>query len=790
MAKYAGNCCCGRPGLCTTRWYPTGWTGDPEDVWAYDHGTGTSRVAFNHVSDEWYTWILGANLISKVRLPADEDPKLVEPDFSPLNIAEWRKPILYEPPAGAVGESMGAAALTIYEMRTVDTDNLHAVIIGAGIATRLLDTAFGFGAQLQFDYDIVQPDYVNYDSNAAREAMAAANEIGKVDIGFRSSDADASSLTPIQVATGGFFRCEINQWLGDLPCGTLYFEDNATSGSVAWVTPEGAEEDDAAAATADGIDELSHYLFGTFDFSRCISEDAQSIDGVTVTISRWADSDLPTANITDELVSLRVNNLIVGSNKADTVNVWPTAEAGQSYGGATDTWGLALTVDDVRSASGPGWFGMALQVDHAPNGAKAFVNQIGMVVDYTDADGDPQTVTISDVILFEPGVNGITVRRNFSDYGDTYLRFTGITTQYLAEPIPFDISGADLAAIIQPYLDPRYTAAGSGTMTDSTDITLTFTHDGSIDPDYAAPGGRASELVAVSVIHAFPDEAASVHLLDNDGGINWSRCGNQRAHYNGYAGISAGGQPLRNLRLVNWLHVDPDEEIITVRGGDRRNNTEIVNSNGNYRWNRFDLDGEPLDCGAYAGGQILNVTGERRSYIYVDLDQGYGYSQDLVWDGDDPPSYILSKYGPEGILANETLVWTCDLGWEILQIIGDPSDPNVIYVAGWGKVAMIDPSGVVQWESEIPTNATAVGMGAEPRDIWSDGAVVVVAASFGAYQYLAGTGELTGYFPHGAKCYSAFRVETGSQSRLILTGLTADIEIEEDRHDIDPITLT
>ena len=757
---YKTNCCCGRDGLCTTRWYPIGgvsYAGNPDDCFVYDHGKSTFRIAASLIDTDWFTWVCSNDLVSKIPLPDGADP-----------IASFRKAIYYEPPAGAVGESIGRGALDIREMRSVNDGYDHTVIIGAHVNTRLIDPATALIPTLQFDYDIIKTDSSPYQDNATRTAMAAANEIGKCDLGYRLSGAAPGDL--IEVSTGGFFRLEINQWMEGAPCGNLVFTNDDAVGTVAWTSPEGAEDDGGGIAFATGEDEFSNYLRGYVNLINCIPDDALSIDGIKITIKRMASDDSSTVNVKDEIVRLR-NGGTDSDNKAETSTKWPTSFESKDYGGATDLWGISWAVNDARL------FSILLQVEFGNNGVDASVDLVTVVVYYTDADGDPQITTPNDISVFSPASEFYSLR-NFAGDGDLSLIGSGVITDYLTEPIPLDISGADLATILQGYLDAPYTVSGTGSMTDTTDITLTFTHDGSIDSAYSQTSGKANFLVGIAVVHAFPDEAATIHMIDAAGDINWSRCGSQNAQFNGYSGLFAGGFAQWNSRLVS--------KIVTFGEG---YDTLTVFGGGIYPVNQFNFEGDPQDCGSYnglGGGVTGNLTTDRRSWKWVDINgNGWSQGQDLT----------IHKYGPTGLDAQYNLIASLPTSIAIQYVA--ISDSTIAF-AGFDQEELVYKAGVIDnplaggpftiaWATEIPSNGIWFK---QARDCWTDGSVVEVAANHGCYEFDVDTGDLLAYYPHGSNCYSAMKIITGDENWLALTGATADIDPDPSTYDIDPETLT
>lgn len=774
---YVPNCCCDRDGLCTTRWYPlTGvsYFGNPDDAYEFDHGTGTSKVATIHDGDNWYNFVLGDSKISKVPIPDGANP-----------IAAWTRSIFYTPPGGAVGTAVEQTKLAITEMRTVDTDTEHSVVIGARIAVGLTHSS---GRELKFEHDIIQVDRSSYGSAIVRTAMAANDEVSKFDLGYRPSNMESGYSGFREVSTGGFFRCEVNQWLGEQECGSVGFQNDDSVGTVAWTFPEGAIDSGNGEAFASGSGEVSNYLRGYFNLTSCFPGGVMSIDGLALSVTRRASDDGASAFVRDDVVQFVVDGIISGQNKANTSDKWETTTETMAYGDSTDLWGMTLTADQVAL------IGVVIQVEFGHNGADAFVDLVGLTVYYTDNDGDPQVTTINTPISVTPG-------DPFANYENRgRARNYGLESTFLTEPIPLDVSGADLATILQSYLDPVYSVSGTGEMSESSDITITVTHDGSIDSSIAAPGGRAANLVGISVVHAFPDEASSVHMLDINGAIVWSRCGCQNAYFDGYGGAGGGGPEFfePQNRRVDIIGVDPLYERISTFGGwSYSRNGAFYYRGGNYPVNVFDFDGSPVDNGAYARLQGYGHSPNQRNWRIHDV-QGYGYSQLGIEQGrtaDPRIDFTLVRYGPAGPDAAYEVDWTCPLEFEVFKFFA--TDDAVIVggsprASGRVFIALINVmSGAIGWQVELETHKTGVSRGESYlNDIWTDKFVVSVAAYYGVYEFDYTNGDLWNYYPHGAPCMSAMRISTGEVNYLVLTGGTSPIDIDPAYYDIDPETLT
>lgn len=109
------------------------------------------------------------------------------------------------------------------------------------------------------------------------------------------------------------------------------------------------------------------------------------ITGVTVRVERSTGAS-PSDLIVDGSVQL-IGVAGVSNDKADAVTNWPQNDATVDYGGSGDTWGLALTTDDVNSAG----FGVAIkaQPDAAGTAASARIDAVWINIEYRARDTGP-----------------------------------------------------------------------------------------------------------------------------------------------------------------------------------------------------------------------------------------------------------------------------------------------------------------------------------------------------------------------------------------------------------------
>jgi len=87
-----------------------------------------------------------------------------------------------------------------------------------------------------------------------------------------------------------------------------------------------------------------------------------TILGVAVHVRRRLEGGV-SGPVQDEQIRLIVEDDVVGENRADTSTAWPMTYAEVAYGGAADTWGVALTAADLNAAD----FGVFLSVSGPKN---------------------------------------------------------------------------------------------------------------------------------------------------------------------------------------------------------------------------------------------------------------------------------------------------------------------------------------------------------------------------------------------------------------------------------------
>lgn len=157
--------------------------------------------------------------------------------------------------------------------------------------------------------------------------------------------------------------------------------DDASAGTVAWVSPGNAGVSDNAYATVTlpNPNDSSHYLKAT-NFGFAVPASA-SITGVKVEFEKSSPAGVP---IIDSLIKLVKGGVIGGNGKVISLN-WPTTDTYSAYGHSADLWGLSLTPADVNASN----FGVVIQARN--NGTGSVTGQIDHVritVYYSYTSGD------------------------------------------------------------------------------------------------------------------------------------------------------------------------------------------------------------------------------------------------------------------------------------------------------------------------------------------------------------------------------------------------------------------
>jgi hypothetical protein len=148
--------------------------------------------------------------------------------------------------------------------------------------------------------------------------------------------------------------------------------NDVTFGTIAWTSPNNAMASDGMdASVSPGIFNSNYLHSDNFNFT--VPAPAK-IEGIQVDILRHSLAGL----IKDARVRLVKGGAVGTTDKADTVNAWPTGpDVNKTYGGTSDLWGDTWTAADINMSN----FGVVLSVDG--NGDDALVDVMTMTVYYT-----------------------------------------------------------------------------------------------------------------------------------------------------------------------------------------------------------------------------------------------------------------------------------------------------------------------------------------------------------------------------------------------------------------------
>lgn len=168
----------------------------------------------------------------------------------------------------------------------------------------------------------------------------------------------ASTATPTPTATPA--PTPIATSSGALSPGTIV--DNASTGVKLWTSPSNAQSSNdqytntSYSSTCAG-NSSSHYLKST-NFGFNLPSNA-TISGILVAVERKSNVNSSPSGTKDKYIYILKGGNLGLTNKADTVDLWPTTDTYASYGGSDDLWGENWTASDINSSD----FGVAIAVD-------------------------------------------------------------------------------------------------------------------------------------------------------------------------------------------------------------------------------------------------------------------------------------------------------------------------------------------------------------------------------------------------------------------------------------------
>lgn len=145
-----------------------------------------------------------------------------------------------------------------------------------------------------------------------------------------------------------------------------------TVGNIEWTNPGNAQTADSTNATV--AEAYNSYYLKVTGFGFSLPGGSYKVSGIKVDVLKSALDTLGQ----DYSVRLLRGGAILGDDKA-TATAWPdeSVPAYVSYGGATDTWGLAWTVDDINYSG----FGVVFAGTCLPDGI-LYVDHIRITVWY------------------------------------------------------------------------------------------------------------------------------------------------------------------------------------------------------------------------------------------------------------------------------------------------------------------------------------------------------------------------------------------------------------------------
>ena len=207
---------------------------------------------------------------------------------------------------------------------------------------------------------------------------------------------DAPDISPYLYLLGplkiGNFQ-EIRQWQiaadapdSEGPISPSSASEDTSAGEFSWSGYTNVYSNDGSYALVTlSKNETSYYIkaqnFG-FSLPNC-----SSIDGIYVEVDRYADYGTNNPNLKDYSVRLvNGSGSIVGDNKADTTNNWPTSDDYATYGGSTDSWNAGLTCSDVTNSNFGVVFSAQNTVPTKPYNITAYVDHIRVTVYYTSVN--------------------------------------------------------------------------------------------------------------------------------------------------------------------------------------------------------------------------------------------------------------------------------------------------------------------------------------------------------------------------------------------------------------------
>lgn len=244
---------------------------------------------------------------------------------------------------------------------------------------------------------------------------------------------------------------------------------NLDVGGVSWLVPAKVTVDDGDYTSATNVDTNPSDTLNGYTYGANIPTDA-TINGIEVRIDRYCSH---VDEIKDSTLHLMDDTATKGSNKADTVNYWPTTTAFATYGGSTDLWGAAWTYSQINASTfGVGLSGVSVSYE------TLYVDVIQVKIYYTEPQtaSVADTLNLADTILSNPGVSLADIL-NLSDAMSVNLSSVVADILSFDDTVPLHWSVAVNDILSFGDLLPRhYSATASDTLTlnDITNIIVAY----------------------------------------------------------------------------------------------------------------------------------------------------------------------------------------------------------------------------------------------------------------------------------------------------------------------------
>ena len=245
------------------------------------------------------------------------------------------------------------------------------------------------------------------------------------------------------------------------------FGNDSSIGTESWSDTSDAQSSNNDWSEVDlGDNQVSKYLKAT-DFDFAIPGDA-IIDGIVVEVEKKAEG---TNRIKDYSVKMVQGGTISGDNKA-TSSFWAASDFYETYGSATDTWGLTWTPSDINATN----FGVAFSAKKdttAGSDTDARVDHIRITVHYSDP---PQPGVLHVIKVVDGGdadASEFTIDVTGGNASPSQFAGSAAGTDVTIDAgASFDVveqdPGADYAA--------SYSTDCSGTMPEAGELTCTITN--------------------------------------------------------------------------------------------------------------------------------------------------------------------------------------------------------------------------------------------------------------------------------------------------------------------------